>query len=82
MRAQAGLHSDTPDDNAILGRAPGIRGLFLACGFSGHGFMHSPAVGRLMAQLILGEIQDLPDADIFCLQRFENMDLRKEKSFI
>ena len=52
-RAQAGLHADTPDNMAILGEAPSVRGLYMACGFSGHGFMHSPAVGRLMAALIL-----------------------------
>ena len=32
---------------------PGIDGFLLACGFSGHGFQHSPATGRLMAELIL-----------------------------
>jgi sarcosine oxidase subunit beta len=32
---------------------PEVGGLYLACGFSGHGFQHSPATGRLMAELIL-----------------------------
>jgi sarcosine oxidase subunit beta len=52
-RAYAGLYDVSPDDHAILGAAPGIDGFLLACGFSGHGFQHSPATGRLMAELIL-----------------------------
>ena len=52
-RAYAGLYDVSPDDHAILGAVPGIDGLLLACGFSGHGFQHSPATGRLMAELIL-----------------------------
>lgn len=52
-RAYAGLYDVSPDDHAILGAAPGVEGFFLACGFSGHGFQHSPATGRVMAELIL-----------------------------
>jgi sarcosine oxidase subunit beta len=82
MRAQAGLHPDNPDDMAILGGAPGIRGLYLACGLSGHGFMHSPAVGRLMAELVLGRIEELPEADLFSLARFQENNSPKEKALI
>jgi len=53
VRAQAGLKANTPDYSAILGKVAEVEGLYLACGFSGHGFMHSPAVGRLMAGYIL-----------------------------
>jgi len=70
LRAQAGLHSDTPDYNAILGEVPGIEGLYLACGFSGHGFMHSPATGRLMAELIMNGKTDL-DLSLLSLDRFK-----------
>lgn len=52
MRGEAGLRSDTPDMSAILGGASEVAGLYLACGFSGHGLMHSPAVGRVMAEYI------------------------------
>ena len=53
--AWAGLYDvNTMDGNAILGEWPRIRGLFLATGFSGHGFQQSPAVGRYLAELILG----------------------------
>ena len=53
--AWAGLYDvNTLDGNVILGEWPAIRGLFLATGFSGHGFQQSPAVGRHLAELILG----------------------------
>jgi FAD-dependent oxidoreductase domain-containing protein 1 len=53
--AWAGLYDvNTMDGNAILGEWPTIRGLYLATGFSGHGFQQSPAVGRHLAELILG----------------------------
>lgn len=43
----------TLDQNAILGPHPAVRGLLLACGFSGHGLQHSPGVGRAIAELIV-----------------------------
>lgn len=51
--SRAGLYEMTPDHHAILGEAPELRGLFLANGFSGHGVMHSPATGRIVADLIV-----------------------------
>jgi len=48
----SGLYTLTPDSHPILGEAPGVRGLYLAVGFSGHGFKLSPAVGRGLAELI------------------------------
>jgi sarcosine oxidase subunit beta len=49
----AGLRPLTPDDHAIIGWAPGVEGLFLAVGFGGHGFQHSPATGRHVAEWIV-----------------------------
>jgi len=81
VRGQAGLHSDTPDYHAILGPVPKIKGLYLACGFSGHGFMHSPAVGRLMARLILGRRPSL-NISQFGLERFKSLHLQEERIFV
>ncbi len=53
VRAYAGIRTLTPDLHAILGPVPGIEGFYCANGFSGHGFMHAPAVGRLLAEEIL-----------------------------
>ncbi|MCC6160002.1 MAG: FAD-binding oxidoreductase [Deltaproteobacteria bacterium] len=48
----AGLYEMTPDLHPIVGAVPGRPGMFVAAGFSGHGFMHAPAVGRHLAHLI------------------------------
>lgn len=55
MRQWAGYYDMSPDANPILDEVPGLEGAFVACGFSGHGFMISPAVGEFMASMILGE---------------------------
>ena len=49
----AGLRPLTPDDHAIIGWAPGVQNFFLAVGFGGHGFQHSPTTGRVTAETIL-----------------------------
>ena len=49
----AGLRPLTPDEHAIIGWAPGVDRFFLAVGFCGHGFQHSPATGRLVAEWLL-----------------------------
>lgn len=55
----AGLYEVTPDAHPLLGATP-VAGFYLLAGFSGHGFMHGPACGQLMAELILdGRIHSL-----------------------
>jgi len=52
----AGLYAvNTFDGNAIIGEWPGLDGLYLANGFSGHGFQQCHAVGRYIAELMTGE---------------------------
>lgn len=48
----AGLYEMSPDKHAVLGPAPGCPNLFLANGSSGHGVMHAPALGQLLAEII------------------------------
>jgi sarcosine oxidase subunit beta len=69
-RAWAGLYEMTPDHHPILGEAPGIPGFFLANGFSGHGVMHAPATGKILADLILTGKTDLVDVSLLGLSRF------------
>jgi sarcosine oxidase subunit beta len=69
-RAWAGLYEMTPDHHPILGEAPGAPGFFLANGFSGHGVMHAPATGKILADLILTGKTDLIDASLLGLSRF------------
>ena len=52
--AWAGLYEMTPDANPIIGAAERVDGLYLINGFSGHGFQHSPAAGRILADVITG----------------------------
>jgi sarcosine oxidase subunit beta len=49
----AGLYEMSPDRHVLLGPAPGVENLFLANGSSGHGVMHSPALGQLVAEMIV-----------------------------
>ena len=66
-RAWAGLYDMTPDAHPILGEV--ADGVYAACGFSGHGFMQSPAVGRALAEEILGESPSI-DLAPYRLSRF------------
>jgi sarcosine oxidase subunit beta len=51
----SGVYDVTPDRQPILGPVEGHEGLYVAAGFSGHGFMIAPAVGRIVAGAVLGE---------------------------
>jgi sarcosine oxidase subunit beta len=48
----AGLYEMSPDKHAILGPADECPNLFLVNGSSGHGVMHAPALGHLLAEII------------------------------
>jgi sarcosine oxidase subunit beta len=67
--AWAGLYDMTPDAHPIIGRV--ADGVYAACGFSGHGFMQSPAVGRAVAEEILDGASSL-DLSAYRLDRFGN----------
>ena len=66
--AWAGLYDMTPDAHPIIG--PVREGVYAACGFSGHGFMQSPAVGEAVAAELLGEAPPF-DLEPYRLERFE-----------
>ena len=53
-----GVYDVTPDRQAIIGNVPGIPRLWIAAGFSGHGFMLAPAVGRIVAEAVAGRRED------------------------
>jgi sarcosine oxidase, subunit beta len=64
-----GVYDVTPDWNPVLGPLPGITGLTVGYGFSGHGFKLSPAVGRVLAQSALGLPTEVSLAP-YALERF------------
>jgi len=62
------VYDVTPDHQPVLGPVGDREGLFVACGFSGHGFMISPAVARIVVDAIVGdrdELLEVLDADRF-----------------
>ena len=65
----AGLYEVTPDHNGLVGTVPGIEGLWVCAGFSGHGFLMGPALGECMAALITGRRPPL-DVSALDLRRF------------
>lgn len=81
-RAWAGLYEMTPDHHAIIGPAPGVEGLFFVNGFSGHGVMHSPASGRISADLILHGRSDLIETSQLSVERFAQGKLLEETAVL
>ncbi len=77
-RGWAGLYEISPDHHAILGKVPGAEGFILANGFSGHGFQHSPAVGKVIAELIVDGKATTIDISSLSIERFKNGELMLE----
>ncbi|MHB1653045.1 MAG: NAD(P)/FAD-dependent oxidoreductase [Desulfitobacteriaceae bacterium] len=69
VRQWSGLYDVTPDHQAILGKTD-VEGFYLDLGWSGHGLMMGPVVGKLMAQMIAGEEPDI-DISAMNLKRFK-----------
>ncbi len=70
MRAYAGLYEMTPDQTGIVSAVPGVDGLHVIAGFSGHGFMHGPIAGQLMAEMLVHGRAVTMDAAPLDLARF------------
>lgn len=68
----AGLYEVTPDDQPILGRLPQADGLYACTGFSGHGLMHGPIAGLLLAEEILDGRATTVEIEPLRWSRFEN----------
>jgi sarcosine oxidase subunit beta len=71
MRGWAGLRSLTPDDYPILGPVPGTSGFINACGWGGHGVMHAPIGGQLVAEWIVDGQSSTMDGTPFLFDRFK-----------
>ncbi|MGN6797675.1 MAG: NAD(P)/FAD-dependent oxidoreductase [Gaiellaceae bacterium] len=73
-----GIYDVTPDHQPILGAV--ADGLHVACGFSGHGFMIAPAVGRIVAGAVFGEHDEV--LDVLGFDRFASGRLVPEPQLV
>jgi len=74
----AGLYEMTPDRHPILGPVADPQGLYLANGFSGHGFQHAPIVGKLLAEMIVEGGARSVDVSALSIDRFARGELVRE----
>jgi sarcosine oxidase subunit beta len=77
----AGLYENTPDAHPILGATP-VPGFYVCAGFSGHGFMHGPAAGLIMSEIVLDGIGTSLDVSSLDLERFESGRLIREYNVV
>ncbi|HPJ47512.1 MAG: FAD-binding oxidoreductase [Thermovirgaceae bacterium] len=81
VRQWSGLYNMTPDRQPVLCEADNVKGFFLSCGYSGHGFMFGPISGELLAQLILGQEPWIP-IGMLHYSRFERGELLIEPAVV
>ena len=74
-RGYTGVYDTTPDFQPALGAVKTVPGLYVAAGFSGHGFKLSPAVGRILSDIILDGDTAVADISMFRVERFAEGDL-------
>jgi len=68
--SMVGLYTMTPDSQALIGPIPGVPGLFVVSGFSGHGFKLAPSIGEGVAQMLEGQPVSAFDVGFFSPTRF------------
>lgn len=73
-QAWAGIDGETPDFQPVIDEIDGISGLFVAAGFSGHGFKLGPIVGKALAERIHAGKSSCVDIGLFDIGRFERGD--------
>ncbi|MEW5719782.1 MAG: FAD-dependent oxidoreductase [Chloroflexota bacterium] len=69
-RGHAGVYDMSPDGHTVLGRVPGVTGLFVAAGFSGIGFAIAPAVGACVSELVADGEARTVDVRALSVERF------------
>jgi len=78
--AYAGIRTLTPDYHGILGPVDGVEGFLCATNCNGHGFMHAPAVGQLLAEAIVDGRMSSLNGDRLALSRFRAGELQVERA--
>lgn len=82
MAEWAGLYEVTPDHQPVMGELPHFEGLFACTGFSGHGFMHGPIAGQLLAEEILQGKATTVNIDPLRYERFQGLGTTAERTVI
>ncbi len=78
----AGLYEVTPDAHPVIGAVPNRPNYYVVAGFSGHGFMHGPIAGQLMAEIMLDGQAHTLDISSLAYNRFNAEDLDKEYNVV
>ncbi|HVH85381.1 MAG TPA: FAD-binding oxidoreductase [Terriglobales bacterium] len=82
-RAWAGLYEMSPDHHGIIGEFEELRGFYAANGFSGHGVMHAPATGKIVADLITsGSTKVVDNVSVLSPSRFKSGELLHEPALL
>jgi sarcosine oxidase subunit beta len=82
-RAWAGLYEMSPDHHGIIGEFPELAGFYAANGFSGHGVMHAPATGKILADLIsTGTTSVVDNVSVLSPSRFKSGNLLHETALL
>lgn len=82
VRQWGGSYNMSPDRQPIISDTDQLDGFYMACGFSGHGFMFAPMTGLLLSEMILNEPKSI-DMSFLHLNRFRNTDTKEiEKSVV
>lgn len=70
-KTESCMYTWTPDEDFIIDELPGYPGIFIGCGFSGHGFKLAPVVGKILSELVQSKPHPYPKTrDIFSIERF------------
>ncbi len=82
IRQWAGSYNMSPDKQPIICESPDLKGFYMACGFSGHGFMFAPMTGVLISEMIMNEPLSL-ETEMLHINRFNHQTTHEvEKSVV
>ncbi len=82
LRYWMGYYITTPDHHPIYGPVKNYENLYIATGYSGHGYMMGPITGEIIAEWIVDGKPHLPQAEKLVLERFEKGKLIKELAVV
>jgi sarcosine oxidase subunit beta len=82
LREWAGLYEVTPDAHPVIDGLSNPVGFYIVAGFSGHGFMHGPIAGQLIAEMILDGRASSLDLHPLRFSRFAEGDLVREHNVV